>query len=153
MRKYCYKITMKIFPVYFTALVIAIVIFALFFGTQNMHAQTNEMAIYENPQSGSANLNAFSLVATSTSAFVDIIPDEKNDEMKFSFNSVNDIMQISVNKEVTNMVVYDLANNVVEDVLIDIRTKEINFSASCPGIYYVRVDYKGGSHLRRMVVQ
>ncbi len=151
MRKYCYKLTMKIFQVYFTALVIAIVIFTLFFGAHKAHAQTNEVALYEN--SKPVNLNAFSIAATSTNLFTDIIVDDETNEMTFSFNSMNDLVNISVNNEITSMVVFDLSNNVVDDVVIDITTKQIDFSASCPGIYYVRVDYKGGSHLRRMVVQ
>lgn len=149
MRKYCYKITMRIFPVYFTALLIAIVIFALFFGAQKTHAQTNEVALYENPQSGSANLNTF----TGTTLFTDIIVDETIEQVEFSWNPAHNLVKISSDKEVTNMVVYDLSNNVVDDVVIDITSKQADFSNSCPGIYYVRVDYKGGSHLKRMVVQ
>lgn len=149
MRKYCYKITMKIFPVYFTALLIAIVIFAVFFGAHKAHAQKNEVALYEISKSGSTNLNTF----TGTTLFTDIIVDETKEQVEFSLDPAHHLIKISSDQEVTNMVVYDRSNNVVEDVVIDVTTKEIDFSNSCPGIYYVRVDYIGGSHLKRMVVQ
>jgi hypothetical protein len=149
MRKYCYQATMKILPAYFVVLAVGIVLAFVFM--PKAHAQTNSISLYERNEE--INSNVFPVATSSTILLMDKIVDDEKDELTLSLNPAHDHVNISVTKEITNIVVYDLSNNVVEDVIIDIPTKQIDFSSSCPGVYYIRVDYKGGSHLKRMVIQ
>jgi hypothetical protein len=151
MKKQGYQLIMHVLPAYLIVLPITVVL--AFILIPKAHAQTNVVTMIENSSIRSANFDIATKTATNTTLYADKIVDDEIDEMTLSLNPSHDHVYIGLSKKITNIVVYDLANNEVEDVVIDIPSQQIDFSSSCPGIYYIRVDYYGGSSLRRMVVQ
>jgi hypothetical protein len=152
MKKYCYRITMKLFPVYFTAMIIATILIFIFVPT--VQAQTNEVALFKNNTvSTSENFTAFGGTTTSTTLLVNKKVDEAKPEMTFFPNPTNQFVQITSISTINNIIVYNDANQVVEDIIIDLPNAQVDFSTSCPGVYYIRVDYVGGSYLKRIILE
>lgn len=149
MRKYCYQITMNMLPAYFIVLAVTVVLSFAFM--PKAHGQTNEISLYETSRVNSTNL--IPDINTDNTLLIDKIVDDETTKLEYNLDLTNDLVKVSSNKEITNMVVYDIYNRIVEDVIIDITDQKVDFSASCPGVYYIRVDYAGGCQLKRIKIQ
>jgi hypothetical protein len=148
MRKSCSQITLNMPLAYFIALTVTIVFSSV--SVSKANAQTNGISLYET--SRVHNANTLPVTTMGKDLLMDKIMEEGNKEMEFNIDFTYDLVRISFNKKIINIVVYDLDNRVVEDVTFDINQKKIDFSASCPGVYYIRVDYQEGCQLKRIEI-
>jgi hypothetical protein len=151
MRKHLYQITMKIFPVYFTAIVIAVVIFALFFTVPKVHAQTNHTHFHS--VLASVPLNNFQSDQATINEDKIIIPDDAPTKIEIVNHNHDQYVEVYVNRNITNIIIFDDHNQVMEDIYINKENHQVDTSSLCPGIYYIRVDYTNGSSLRPLVIQ
>jgi hypothetical protein len=150
MRKSLYQITMKIFPVYFTALIIAIVIFAVFFGAQKVQAQTNKVDF--NSMIAVVPLHGINEVQTSSHDEKIIVLDETRAKVEVFSNLQEQTIRINVNRTINTIFIFDNNNQLMEDMPVDYTSGQVDISGLCPGVYYIRIDYAGGSYLKRFVV-